>query len=295
MEKQMDVKCLRVSLSPHVESEKYCTVHCTGYIRSWPTSQLGEEGGEGEADKDSSHFSCLVAVGRVHPHAASLVNGVNEVLVKATEFVTRYAMDGKFTFVDQRWLFSSLFDLMFSFSLHSMGRGLSSWSTSTGWQILDNVIIPWDPWQCGCGVSRVWVTDSYHSGSSCLELKNCTNLCISDWPLHNHIGSTEEEMTRNHMITNNMFNTSTPYRATTVLGYLPQELLGTSCYEYFHQHDLPHLAERHRKGRISLVQPVVDYQTSLCCRLHHAFPVTNPRDEKHSKSSLEFLECGIKS
>ncbi|KAM9572106.1 aryl hydrocarbon receptor nuclear translocator-like protein 2 isoform 1-T1 [Salvelinus alpinus] len=134
--KQED-KEFQSSTSKKKESEKYCTVHCTGYIRSWPTSQLGEEGGEGEADKDSSHFSCLVAVGRVHPHAASLVNGVNEVLVKATEFVTRYAMDGKFTFVDQR--------------------------------------------------------------------------------------------------------------ATTVLGYLPQELLGTSCYEYFHQDDLPHLAERHRK------------------------------------------------
>ncbi|KAI7802370.1 Arntl2 protein [Triplophysa rosa] len=116
------------------ESQRYCTVHCTGYMRTWPTRQLGTEG-EAEADKDSAYFSCLVAVGRVHPHTLPQANG--EIKVKPTEFVTRYAMDGKFTFVDQR--------------------------------------------------------------------------------------------------------------ATTVLGYLPQELLGTSCYEFFHQDDLPHLADRHRK------------------------------------------------
>ncbi|KAA8590263.1 hypothetical protein FQN60_014197 [Etheostoma spectabile] len=92
--------------------------------------------GDGEPDKqDSSYYSCLVAVGRIHPHSSPQVNG--EVRVKPIEFITRYAMDGKFTFVDQR--------------------------------------------------------------------------------------------------------------ATTILGYLPQELLGTSCYEYFHQDDLPHLADRHRK------------------------------------------------
>ncbi|CAN9499169.1 unnamed protein product [Ophioblennius macclurei] len=132
---KVEEKETQANTSKKKESQKYCTVHCTGYMRSWPTSQLGEEG-EGESDKqDSSHFSCLVAVGRVHPHTSPQVNG--EVRVKPTEFITRYAMDGKFTFVDQR--------------------------------------------------------------------------------------------------------------ATTILGYLPQELLGTSCYEYFHQDDLPHLADRHRK------------------------------------------------
>lgn len=92
--------CGFVSLNVPTEVQKYCTVHCTGYMRSWPTSQLGVEG-EGEAGKqDSSHFSCLVAVGRVHSHTSPQVNG--EVRVKPTEFITRYAMDGKFTFVDQR-------------------------------------------------------------------------------------------------------------------------------------------------------------------------------------------------
>ncbi|XP_056908104.1 aryl hydrocarbon receptor nuclear translocator-like protein 2 isoform X2 [Takifugu flavidus] len=132
---KVEEKEFQARSSKKKESQKYCTVHCTGYMRSWPTSQLGAEG-EGEADKhDSSHFSCLVAVGRVHSHSSLQVNG--EVQVKPTEFITRYAMDGKFTFVDQR--------------------------------------------------------------------------------------------------------------ATTILGYLPQELLGTSCYEYFHQDDLPQLADRHRK------------------------------------------------
>lgn len=35
-------------------------------------------------------------------------------------------------------------------------------------------------------------------------------------------------------------------RATPVLGFLPQELLGTSMYEYYHHNDIPLLAESHK-------------------------------------------------
>ncbi|PSN34385.1 Aryl hydrocarbon receptor nuclear translocator-like protein 1 [Blattella germanica] len=35
-------------------------------------------------------------------------------------------------------------------------------------------------------------------------------------------------------------------RATLVLGFLPQELLGTSMYEYYHHDDILHLAESHK-------------------------------------------------
>ncbi|RVE56253.1 hypothetical protein OJAV_G00219470 [Oryzias javanicus] len=112
---------------------RYCTLHCTGYMRSWPSSQLDPEGDA--VDKDTSSMSCLVTMCRLHSHVS--YQTPKDVNVRATEFVTRCAIDGKFTFVDQQ--------------------------------------------------------------------------------------------------------------ATTVIGYLPQEVLGTSCYEYFHQDDLQHLAAKHRQ------------------------------------------------
>ncbi|XP_064417989.1 aryl hydrocarbon receptor nuclear translocator-like protein 2 [Latimeria chalumnae] len=116
------------------DPKRYCTIHCTGYLKNWSPNQVALPE-ESDSEKDSSNFSCLVAIGRSYPHTVPQKRG--EIKVKPTEFVTRYTMDGKFTFVDQR--------------------------------------------------------------------------------------------------------------ATAILGYLPQEMLGTSCYEYFHQDDLNHLADCHRK------------------------------------------------
>ncbi|XP_028276297.1 aryl hydrocarbon receptor nuclear translocator-like protein 2 isoform X2 [Parambassis ranga] len=129
--KQED-KHLLPSTSKKKDSYRYCTLHCTGYMRSWPSSQLDLEG---DVDKETPSLTCLVTVCRVHPHVSHQPS--KDINVKPTEFITRCAIDGKFTFVDQQ--------------------------------------------------------------------------------------------------------------ATTITGYLPQEVLGTSCYEYFHQDDLQHLAEKHRQ------------------------------------------------
>ncbi|XP_035585101.1 aryl hydrocarbon receptor nuclear translocator-like protein 2 isoform X4 [Zalophus californianus] len=112
---------------------KFCTIHCTGYLRSWPPHVVGMEE-ERDNKKDGSNFNCLVAIGRLHPYIVPQNSG--EIKVKPTEFITRFAMNGKFVYVDQR--------------------------------------------------------------------------------------------------------------ATAILGYLPQELLGTSCYEYFHQDDHSNLTDKHK-------------------------------------------------
>lgn len=51
-------------------------------------------------NKEDSNFTCLVAIGRLYPNTVPQNSG--EVKVKPTEFITRFAMNGKFVYVDQR-------------------------------------------------------------------------------------------------------------------------------------------------------------------------------------------------
>ncbi|XP_078098694.1 basic helix-loop-helix ARNT-like protein 2 isoform X3 [Sander vitreus] len=123
---------LRHIIKGAVDTSRYCTLHCTGYMRSCPSSQLDSEG---DGEMESCDLSCLVTVCRLLTPVSH--QSPKELTIRPSEFVTRWAIDGKFTFVEQQ--------------------------------------------------------------------------------------------------------------ATTVIGYLPQEVLGTSCYEYFHQDDLLHLADKHRQ------------------------------------------------
>jgi aryl hydrocarbon receptor nuclear translocator-like protein 2 len=82
-----------------LDHRKFYTIHCTGYLRSWPRSIVGMEE-ERDSKKDSSHFTCLVAFGRLHPYIIPHNSG--EIKVKPTEFITRFTINGKFVYVDQR-------------------------------------------------------------------------------------------------------------------------------------------------------------------------------------------------
>ncbi|XP_031721672.1 aryl hydrocarbon receptor nuclear translocator-like protein 2 isoform X3 [Anarrhichthys ocellatus] len=79
------------------DTYKYCTLHCTGYMRSWPSSQPESEG---EAEKETSNLTCLVTVCRLLTHVPNQPS--KDVTIKPSEFVTRCAIDGKFTFVEQQ-------------------------------------------------------------------------------------------------------------------------------------------------------------------------------------------------
>ncbi|KAK7895995.1 hypothetical protein WMY93_021320 [Mugilogobius chulae] len=91
---KQDDKCLQATSSKKKDSHKYCTLHCTGYIGSWPSSEL-------DSDPDPSPLSCLVTVCRLHPHGSSPTNK-DTVNTKPNEFITRCSIDGKFIFVDQQ-------------------------------------------------------------------------------------------------------------------------------------------------------------------------------------------------
>lgn len=67
-------------------------------MRSWLSSQLDAEADA--TDRDASSLTCLVTVCRLLPPGSHLPP--RDVRVKPSEFVTRCAIDGKFTFIDQR-------------------------------------------------------------------------------------------------------------------------------------------------------------------------------------------------
>ncbi|NP_001158488.1 aryl hydrocarbon receptor nuclear translocator-like [Saccoglossus kowalevskii] len=134
---QADQSCSRMKQKwSDGERKNYVTIHCTGYLKSWPSSKIPLHDDPEDTFGEDCILSCLVAIARVQPSQIPQSTGSNSAEIVPTEFVSRHAMDGRFTFVDQR--------------------------------------------------------------------------------------------------------------ATAILGFLPQELLGTSCYEYYHADDIPPLAESHK-------------------------------------------------
>nr|BAN28450.1 circadian transcription modulator [Gryllus bimaculatus] len=87
---------------------KYCVIQCTGYLKSWAPAKIGREEAEGDGDGEACNLSCLVAAGLGAGLGAgpttigALPPGPRRPNLRAIQFISRHAMDGKFLFVDQR-------------------------------------------------------------------------------------------------------------------------------------------------------------------------------------------------
>lgn len=84
---------------------KYRVIQCTGYLKSW--TPIKDEDQDGDSDEQTTNLSCLVAIGRIPPNVhnstvpASLDNHPN---IRHVLFISRHSGEGKFLFIDQRYV-----------------------------------------------------------------------------------------------------------------------------------------------------------------------------------------------
>lgn len=95
---------LAIIFTKFCSDKKFNVIQCTGYLKSWSPAMMGVEEQE-DADSDSSNMSCLVAIGRILPHISTVaLTRHSDKAQRPIQFVSRHALDGKFIFIDQRWV-----------------------------------------------------------------------------------------------------------------------------------------------------------------------------------------------
>lgn len=90
----------RSGLGAGVDGNTYAVVHCTGYIKNWPPSGVQMDRHD-TGDDSHPNNCCLVAIGRLQVTSMPNTNDLQGSNAN-NEFISRHALDGKFTFVDQR-------------------------------------------------------------------------------------------------------------------------------------------------------------------------------------------------
>lgn len=89
----------------------------------------------------------------------------------------------------------------------------------------------------------------------------------------------------------NLFLIFLKFRTTAITGFLPQELIGCSAYEFFHQEDLNSIAVRHKKTLQGETVTTEPYR--FRCKGGHFVPLRTKSTAFRNPWSkeLEFIVC----
>lgn len=109
-----DARCKRQTNS----DKKYIVIHCTGHLKTWTQSKVGMKERESYGEGYSCNLSCLVAAGRAPPNVLNsssvsklpnkmMTNMTNPGVLRNLHFLSRHTIDGKFLFIDQRFVIQS--------------------------------------------------------------------------------------------------------------------------------------------------------------------------------------------
>lgn len=88
-----------------VTDDKYRVVQCTGYLKSW--TSIKDDDQDNDCEEQIANLSCLVAVGRIPSNildAQIPVSLDNHPNIRHVNFLSRHSVDGKFLFIDQRYI-----------------------------------------------------------------------------------------------------------------------------------------------------------------------------------------------
>lgn len=89
---------------------KFRVIQCTGYLKSW--TPIKDEDQEGDSEDQLTNLTCLVAVGCIPPNILKSNDSTpldRHLNIKHMMFISRHSVDGKFLFIDQRWVLCFFF------------------------------------------------------------------------------------------------------------------------------------------------------------------------------------------
>lgn len=146
--------------------KKYVVVQCSGYLKS----KIGIDDQEMDADGESCNMTCLVAVAKI-PLTTLKFNQSSGVTtnarLKPVQFTSRHATDGKFLFVDHRYiqyfvclLIFQIFQEQKSFS-HTNKIQYRSFVNVNFWFILQGHIGAWFFITGAARNQRLWVLSAW--------------------------------------------------------------------------------------------------------------------------------------